>query len=142
MVSTSFWRDVYYVVSSPPVLLGSRVTLATLVALLLSYAWWKSLKSSRASKLITRDGAVPSLPTPAMVLPTWCGFIGGHSLLLKQPKVRLLKESAAITAHDLPLPAPTYSTRQQLRISYFKLGSRLMPPPKPKIASLRGKKWC
>lgn len=66
--------------------------LGTALALVsLSYLLWRIWVSSRARrKAAGGRSAARSLPAPVPVLPAWCGFLGGHSLIIKPSKVLII----------------------------------------------------
>lgn len=63
--------------------------LATALSLVsLKYFLWRIwVVSSRARRKAAGGGSASKLPAPVPVLPAWCGFLGGHSLIMKPSKV-------------------------------------------------------
>ncbi len=73
---------------------AAKVATALVVAAVGSYYWWKWSEANRR-RYRGRSGCLPS-PMPA--LPRWCGFLGGHALLLQSGKVRDPRSSHAVHA--------------------------------------------
>ncbi|CAM9660900.1 unnamed protein product [Pylaiella littoralis] len=57
----------------------------TLAVTVLSYLWWKRSENARARNFV-RGGPGSTLPSPVPALPRWCGFVGGHTMLIKKGK--------------------------------------------------------
>ena len=65
----------------------AAVLATALVLVSLNYLLWRIWVSSRARRKAAGGGCVGRLPAPVPVLPAWCGFLGGHSLIMKPSKV-------------------------------------------------------
>lgn len=83
-----------------------------LAVTILAYTSWKSLESARVRQIVRND-AGGTLPMPAPLLPKWCGFVGGHTLLIKPSKV------FTSSAGQIP-------TTQNLYQKYIRYNSRVL----------------
>jgi len=64
---------------------AASIATALGIAVVSYFYWWKWSEARRRQRFKRGSG---SLPSPMPVLPRWCGFVGGHTLLLEAGKVR------------------------------------------------------
>lgn len=76
----------------------AAVFVTTLSLITLNYVAWRIWVSARARrhKAAGRGGSARSLPAPVPVLPAWCGFLGGHSLIIQPSKVFILYKKIVV----------------------------------------------
>ncbi|CBN79213.1 cytochrome P450 [Ectocarpus siliculosus] len=64
------------------VVVGSVAMLAWVA--LSYYWWWRSSEAARVKNFVrSHSSSDGSLPSPMPALPRWCGFIGGHTLVMQ-----------------------------------------------------------
>ena len=90
---------------------------ATAVAVtVVSYGvWWRWSESRRVRNFVrgSSSGVNSSiLPSPMPALPRWCGFAGGHTLLMKTGKVRFSRPLVLLALVPVVLRGVGFAVRK------------------------------
>ena len=108
------------------ILLFCEAALVTKTLAVLTLLWWRSAEAARVRKTKTRRDGSQILPSPIPVLPRWLGFLGGHTLLIKIPKVIGSDKSNNILLYTALLTASVIIRRSRC-ILIFSLNTRYTP---------------